>query len=190
MSPGQAILDQFELAKKECQDPKNIGAWMPILRSYLPGLLAQCHASRDLSEKYVTDWLKRFMFKDEEDREAMAKRVAEWFSDYGEFRSHGRRVSRDAVRDLGCHVVDLEDDQELQDAVLSVHHAYSLTLGGTPATKIIENHHGRAWINQHIVQQVQFVPQPQPGQPQLQPAQPQLSREERRRQEREARKRK
>jgi ClpP class serine protease len=29
--PAQAILDQFELAKDECKDPKLLGAWIPIL---------------------------------------------------------------------------------------------------------------------------------------------------------------
>ena len=31
------------MAKAECQDPRNIGAWLPLLRSLLPGLIAQCH---------------------------------------------------------------------------------------------------------------------------------------------------
>ena len=36
-APGQAILDQFEQAKLECQDPES-GAWLPILRRItLPG---------------------------------------------------------------------------------------------------------------------------------------------------------
>jgi len=43
-------------------------------------------------------------------------------------------------------VVRLEDDHDLQDAVLSVHHATMHTFSGTPATKIIENQHGRAWV--------------------------------------------
>lgn len=31
MIPAQAILDQFELAKKQVQDPKKLGVWLPIL---------------------------------------------------------------------------------------------------------------------------------------------------------------
>jgi hypothetical protein len=44
--------------------------------------------------------------------------------------------------------MDLEDDSDLQDAMLSVHHAVIHTLAGTGAFKIIENHHGRAFIQQ------------------------------------------
>ncbi|MBI4056144.1 MAG: ATP-dependent Clp protease proteolytic subunit, partial [Elusimicrobia bacterium] len=34
--PAQAILDQFELAKRECQDSKKLGSWLPILSQYGP----------------------------------------------------------------------------------------------------------------------------------------------------------
>jgi hypothetical protein len=46
----------------------------------------------------------------------------------------------------GLDVKDLEDDSELQDMVLSVHHSAMLTLSGTASAKLVENHHGRAWI--------------------------------------------
>jgi hypothetical protein len=40
----------------------------------------------------------------------------------------------------------LENDQALQEAVLSVHHACIHTLSATPAFKIIENHNSVAFI--------------------------------------------
>jgi hypothetical protein len=40
----------------------------------------------------------------------------------------------------------MEDNQQLQDAALTVHHAYIHTLGATGAYKIIENHKGVAFI--------------------------------------------
>ena len=46
----------------------------------------------------------------------------------------------------------MDDNHRLQDAILSVHHACILTLAGTPAYKIIENHKGVAFIK--IAQQV------------------------------------
>ena len=39
--PAQAILDQFELAKSECENPKKLGSWLPILSQYGPALLIQ-----------------------------------------------------------------------------------------------------------------------------------------------------
>jgi hypothetical protein len=46
----------------------------------------------------------------------------------------------------------LEETPALQEAVLSVHHAYIHTLSSTGACKIIENHNGVAFIQ--AIQQV------------------------------------
>ncbi|MYA51859.1 MAG: serine protease [Chloroflexi bacterium] len=145
-APAKAILDQFEHAKRECRDPANLAAWMPILRSYAPGLLAQCEDSRELAEGMVSQWLADYMFQGEADREEKAKRVAAWFADYDSFQSHGRRVGPQPARNQGVHVTRLEDDHDLQDAVLSVHHAAMHTFSNTMSAKIVENHHGRAWV--------------------------------------------
>jgi hypothetical protein len=46
------------------------------------------------------------------------------------------------LRAHGLEIVDLEDDDQLQDAVLSVHHACMLTVGNHNVNKLIENHNG------------------------------------------------
>jgi len=50
-------------------------------------------------------------------------------------------VGRDKVAEIGVNVTPLEKDSKLLDAVLSVHHATMHMFSGTPAVKIIENHH-------------------------------------------------
>lgn len=145
-APAKAILNQFELAKRECRETENLAAWIPILRTYAPGLLTQCEDSQKLAEDIVAGWLGRYMMNGEEDAADKSREIAEWFADYESFRSHGRRVGRDQAREIGLKVVNLEDDDGLQDAVLSVHHAAMHTFSGTPAQKIIENHNGRAWV--------------------------------------------
>lgn len=149
-APAKAILNQFELAKRECRTPENLAAWMPILRSYAPGLLTQCQDSQELARSMVAGWLERYMLSDEEDAKTKAQSIAEWFADYESFHSHGRRVGRDQARDKGVKVADLEDSQNLQDALLSIHHATMHTFASTSAHKIIENHHGRAWVRSQI----------------------------------------
>jgi len=145
-APGQAILDQFEQAKKECRDPQNLAAWMPILRAYLPGLLAMCQDQRDLAKRVVRQWLEDYMLRGDPEAEKKAEAAADWFTNYEYFGSHRRRVSLHDVRELGLRVTALEDDGDLQDAVLSVHHCYSLTHSTTAAVKIIENHLGKAYV--------------------------------------------
>jgi hypothetical protein len=145
-APAKAILNQFELAKEQCRDTSNLPAWLPILRSYLPGLLTQCEDSRNLAVRMVSSWLKRYMFAGDSSGEQKAERIAEWFADYESFQSHGRRVGLEQAAEIGVTVAPLESDGPLQDAVLSVHHAAMHTFSGTRAAKIIENHHGRAWV--------------------------------------------
>ncbi|GAI15319.1 unnamed protein product, partial [marine sediment metagenome] len=55
---------------------------------------------------------------------------------------------------------NLEDDQDLQDLVLSVFHTTTHTFNATPAVKIIENHLGKAFVKQSQ-QLVLQVPPPQ-----------------------------
>ena len=177
-APAKAILNQFELAKKECKDASNLAAWMPILRGYIPGLLTQCEDSRALAVGMVSTWLKQYMFAHDKDAETKATAIADWFAAYESFQSHGRRVSPDEAIQKGLKVIWLESDQKLQDAVLSVHHATMHTFSGTPAVKIVENHHGRAWVR--MSGQV-LVQAPPPG---VSGGAPPLSRAERRRLER------
>ena len=181
-APAQAILNQFELAKRECKTPENLAAWMPILRTYAPGLLTQCEDSKKLASEMVAGWLERYMLSGDEDAAGKAKRIAAWFADYESFRSHGRRVGRQQARDNGVRVVDLEDDDQLQDVVLSVHHATMHTFSGTPAQKIIENHRGRAWVRMSSIH-VPSVGVPLPKQP-PDKSLPPNTRAERRRQQR------
>ena len=181
-SPAQAILNQFNLAKQECRTPENLAAWVPILRTYAPGLLTQCLDSQRLASEMVAGWLKRFMFANDTDAEQKTQTIAEWFADYESFHSHGRRVGRNQAREVGLKVNVLEGDDGLQDAVLSVHHAAMHTFSRTPATKIIENHHGRAYVRMSTSIQVQTAPQQQQQQPQPQIQPPQPNRAERRRQ--------
>ncbi len=182
-APAQAILDQFELAKEDCKTPENLAAWLPILRTYSPGLLVQCRDQKELSVRMVSQWLEKYMFRNDPDASEKGKRIAEWSADYRSFQSHGRRVGPEDARNIGVVVHRLEDAPDLQDAVLSVHHATVHTHTGTGASKIIENHHGRAFIRLQR-QEIVVAPQPQPVGPQPSRPQPMLSRAERRRQQR------
>ena len=189
-APAKAILNQFELAKQECRNPENLAAWMPILRTYAPGLLTQCEDSRKLASDMVAGWLERYMLSEEENAGEKSKKIAEWFADYESFKSHGRRVGRDQARKIGVKVVDLENDSDLQNAVLSVHHATTHTFSMTLAAKIIENHHGRAVISKvapPLIPPFPILP-PIPSEPKT-PA-PLPNRAERRRKERQQRKNK
>jgi hypothetical protein len=86
------------------------------------------------------------MFNGETDAAQKAESAAEWFGNAEEFLSHGRPVRRETAREHGIVINDLEDDGELQDAVLSVHHTALISMTMVPIAKLIENHRERAWM--------------------------------------------
>ena len=167
MVPAQAVLDQFKLAKEECEDPAKAISWIPILPQYGPALLTQCLNAQTLSKELVKDWLSTYMFKFYDDREERAQELAEYLANHQNFKSHSRFIDRNKAKEIGLLIDDLEEDEELQDLVLSVFHAAMHTLQGTPTTKIIENHLGKA-----LVRKFQQIPIPlfqPPVQPPVQP---------------------
>ena len=163
--PAQAIIEQFDRAKEECKkDPKNLGVWLPIIEQYGPALIVECEHAIELSKNLVLEWLTQYMFKEDDNGEKLAKKVAETLADHSLFKSHGRHIDREQAKKIGLKIRDLENDNTLQDLVLSVFHATTLTFDNTGAVKIIENHIGKAFIKQLQVHQI-VVPAQSPQQP-------------------------
>lgn len=164
MIPAQAILDQFEMARTECQNPARLAAWLPMLQQYGPDLLVQCQNVSALSKELVQNWLSKYMFKGAADGAQRAEALATWLADHSQFKMHGRHIGRDALKAKGMKVLNLEDDKEQQDFILSIYHATTHTMGRSGAVKIIENHRGNAFIDQlqpvMVQQQVQVGPPP------------------------------
>jgi hypothetical protein len=144
--PAQAIIDQFERAVLECQDPSKVRAWLPMLAQYGPDLLVTCQNASILSRDLVSDWLQKYMFKDDVLASQKAGDIAAWMADHNSFKTHGRPISREDARSRGMVIRNLEDDQFLQDAILSVYHATSIAFGSLPLVKIVENHLGKAFM--------------------------------------------
>lgn len=172
-APARAILRQFEQAREECKDPSLLGAWLPILQQYGPALIQQCEAAEALALRLVQEWLEQYMFAGATDAPQKAEDIAGYFADYEIHQSHALGIDREQARDQNVVIEDLESDQALQDAVLSVHHAAMHTLGG-PAVKIVENHLGRAFVKlaQQLVFQVPMMGQPGAPAGPLQPGAP------------------
>lgn len=164
--PAQAIIDQFELAKTECEDPKKLGSWIPILSQYGPALLVQCDNALKLSQELVSEWLEKYMFAGRSDANDISMKIAADLANHKDFKSHARHINREKAKKMGLIIEDLERDQVFQDNILSIFHATTHTFNGTNAVKIIENHNGKAFIKQqHMVVVQQRPPSPPPTQP-------------------------
>ena len=141
--PVHGILEEVEQAKKEIQmNPALQGFWIPILQKYSPSLIGECNKAIIWSEDVVKKWLCTGMFRNDADKEAKADRVIQEMGSHALTLSHSRHLSLEAVAAQGVNVTALEDDQELQDAVLCVHHTCTQTINMTDAVKIIENQNG------------------------------------------------
>ena len=158
--PAQAVLDQFEKAKKECEDPKKLGSWLPILNQYGPTLLVESQDALDLSKKLVSEWLEIYMFKGQENAKDLSAEIAKQLADHKEFKSHGYHISLDQAKKLKLNVDDLEKDQTIQDLVLSIFHATTHTFDSTAAVKIIENNKGKAFMK--MIHSIVPMPSPTP----------------------------
>lgn len=157
--PARAIIDQFERAKNELAANKAfLAAWTPLLQQYTPGLLALCQTTEELAKRLVSNWLESYMLRNDLQKREKAQGIADFFADASTHQSHGLGIHRETARSHDVIVDDLEADQQLQDAVLSVHHSAIITLNvGT--LKIIENNLGRGFYTTSV--QVAQPPQPQ-----------------------------
>lgn len=146
MVSAQAVLDQFDRARKECADPQKLSVWLPMLSQYGPDILEECRSQLVMSEELVKTWLETYMFKNDSDRASKAGEVSGWLAGRENFQSHNRRIPREEAKRHGLKVSRLEDDKELHHLVLSVFHATIHMFSGTSAIKIVENQGGRAFI--------------------------------------------
>lgn len=145
--PAHGVLDEFNRAIEEVKkDPLSTPIWKTIIEKYHPTFLGECANAIDLADQIVFGWLTTGMFAGEADSDEKAQKVVFALNEHTDTKTHARHIHIDDVRALGLKVVQLEDDPELQDLVLTVHHAYMHTFANSKAGKIIENHTGSAIV--------------------------------------------
>jgi ATP-dependent protease ClpP protease subunit len=149
---AHGIREEFQQAYNEIKsgpnglDPAKIPIWQPIIAKYSPTLVGEAQKAIAWSEEIVKEWLLSGMLKDETNSTATAERIIKELGDHALTKSHARHLSATKCKDIGLKIEMLEEDQKLQDIVLTLHHACIHTLSATACFKIIENHAGIAYI--------------------------------------------
>jgi hypothetical protein len=147
---ARAIVDQFERAQNDIAgkegDLNRAHVWAPILQRLGPALLQEAQNALSYGEDMVAGWLKQRMFAGDAEAEKQGAAVAKHFNDAGTHKSHGRRIDRNEARSHGVVIEDLEDDQDLQDDVLTVYHLVTLLFEKTATAKLIWTDTGRTWM--------------------------------------------
>lgn len=146
---AHGIVEEFERAYREIKtDQIKMAVWQPILGKYPPNFVGDCEKAikwnNELLERYLTE--RMFSGLPEEERAIRIKKIEEELGDHAVNYAHNRHLSIEKCEEIQLNIKRLEDDQKLQDLVLSVHHSFIHTLTATPAIKIIENDKGIAFI--------------------------------------------
>ena len=148
--PAHGAIEEFTTAMDTARkDPSTIPLLQIIVGKYQPTFIGECQKAITWSENMVGDWLRDRMLHADADADAKIKAILDELGQHSNSLNHARHYSAKQCQDLGLKVEMMEDNQNLQDAILSVHHATMHTISNsakTPILKIIENHNGAALI--------------------------------------------
>lgn len=143
--PAYSIQSEFDDAKTDLANgSQNFNYWQILLAKYPAAYVKMASDAIALSDALLKEWLSTGMLEDRCSDDI--KRVCMSLNEHADSKVHSRHFDIDFCRNIGLHIIDLEENQRLQDAVLSVHHAYMHTFSQSPAVKIIENQTGKAFV--------------------------------------------
>jgi Serine dehydrogenase proteinase len=164
--PAAGVIEEFKKAFSEIKlDAKKVQVWQFVIRQYSPSYLGQCENAVKWARDFVEKELVANMLAHKKNKRALAKSIVKNLTDFSGTKAHDRHIHYDECKKLGLEVDLLENDPKLQDAVLSIHHAFMHALSNSGAFKIIENHLGVAFIKQQVMQAQQMVVPVQQNQP-------------------------
>jgi len=137
---AQEIVDEFNKACAEAAaNPATIPIWQVIIQKYPPAFVGTCAHAIEWSKEIAQRWLATGMVDRRKARKIALK--------LRNIPSHTHHISGPEAQKLGLNVTALEDDNKLQDLVLTVHHCYIQSLAASNVTKITENHDGLAVVS-------------------------------------------
>lgn len=148
--PAHEFVNLLNQAIDDINLNKNIAYWQMTLNKYPPTLFGMCNNAIAVSKKNVKKWLERTMLKDAPEEDV--DRTVEYLANYNFHLQHNTRLSIDELRrNTALKIVALEDDQELQESVLSLYHCYQISSVTSNCAKIIENHNSIKFVKNHII---------------------------------------
>ena len=154
---ARAIQEGFNKAREDIEsDTKLAHLWAPILQNMGPSLFLEAEKALSYSKELVVNWLMKRMLKatsNEEERRKKADIIAAYFnaektSNHGRVHVHGQRIGVVKLKELGLNLQFFEDDQALQNDILTAYHLMTLIFEITPSFKFIASDRGKMWVKQ------------------------------------------
>lgn len=120
--PAEAIIKEFNRAKNEIsQNPNTAPIWQILLSKYPAAFVIKCENASKWSNEILEKSLKYSMF-DESEIETI-ENIKKVLGSHENTKNHGRHLSAKECSKIGLKIRNMEDDNGIQDAILSVHHA-------------------------------------------------------------------
>lgn len=146
--PAQGVIKEFKKAMNETiKDPNRSLIWKEIISQYRPAFVGECDNIIRLSNELAKGWLSDCMFKDDKNKKTKVNKILKEIGSHETSKIHDRHYDYEKLKSIGLNVTSLEDNQELQDKVLSLYHSYLLTIYQLPnVVKLIESQNGQSLI--------------------------------------------
>ena len=136
--PCQSVLREFKKAIADVeQRPASLGLWQTIISKLNPTFITLCEQADELSEK-----LTEKILSDKGLDRSKKEKIKKVFSKNDHSKTHSRHIDRTQCKKAGLSIIDLEDEQEVQDLVLGIHHCCMILGEQSNIVKIVENNIG------------------------------------------------
>lgn len=143
--PAMGVIAEVDRAIQEIRaEPLKQIVWQQVFAKYPPAFILDCERSIEGTKQMVGAWLRSNMFRGRNSKKR-ADKVMTHLMDYEGTTEHSHHFLIDKCREIGLNVVAIEADNDLQEAILSVHHAFVATFARSKTIKIIQNGSGANW---------------------------------------------
>lgn len=149
--PARIIKNGFKKIKEKIakEGPKTLPAYIPLIeKSCTMEILELCEDSEKLSTKLVSNWLKKYMFKDENDKDVDKKieKAVKYLSNYDEHLMHTRPLSIEKLSEFQLKIQRADD--VLQKLLWEAHILINGFFNISPFVKLYENVKDISWGQQ------------------------------------------
>lgn len=140
------VIEEFNQAVDDVTaNPATAPLWAQIIGKYHPTYLGDCQKAVDMSRDMLGKWLSKNMFEGDPDAKEKTEKIVGLLCDHSESAMHNRHFNHEKLESIGLNVTMMEEDDELQDRIMTLHHHYMINLHGSPTVKIIESSTGAGW---------------------------------------------
>lgn len=144
--PAMGVLAEVSQAISDIRaEPLKQMLYQQVFAKYPPAFIGDCNRAVQGSNNMVSAWLCANMLDGDANSVGKAAALVASLTDYKGTTAHSHHFMVDDCISMGLKVAKIEDDQELQEDILSVHHAFVATFARTDNIKIIQNAQDGIW---------------------------------------------